>query len=139
MTSAALEMPVSKPWRSVGVWMAVLLAFSQLLNAARAVLDPGGFASYLGLPLAAPGDAGLLSVYALRAAFLGLFAIVLIARRDLVGLKWFALLVVLIPLGDFAVTNGAGAPAATVARHAGYVVYILATAGLLHRFTSRAA
>jgi len=137
--SKTLGLPVSNPWRSIGVWMAGVLALSQLVNAARAVLDPAGFAGYLGLPLAAPADAGLLGVYALRAAFLGLFALFLIARREFVVLKWFALIAVLMPFGDLGLTYSAGAPPATVLRHAGYVVFILATAGFLQRFTSRSA
>lgn len=139
MSTSPFELPVSNPWRSVGVWMAALLGLSQLVNAGRAVLDPAGFASYLGLPLAASADAGLLSIYALRATFLGLFALLLIARRDLVALKWFAVVAVLMPLGDFALTYSAGAPTATVARHFAYVLFVLATAGLLHRYLSRSA
>lgn len=139
MTIATQELSVPNPWRSVGVWMAALLALSQLVNAIRAVLDPTSFASYLGLPLAAQGDAGLIHVYALRATFLGLFAAYLIARREFVVLKWFALLAVLMPLGDLVLTYSAGAPLATVARHAGYVVFILVTAALLQRLTSRSS
>jgi hypothetical protein len=139
MTPATQTLSISNPWRSVGVWMAALLALSQLVNAIRAVLDPTSFASYFGLPLAAQADAGLVHVYALRATFLGLFALFLIARRELMVLKWFALLAVLIPLGDLVLTYGAGAPPATVVRHAGYVVFILVTAGLLHRLTSRSS
>ena len=139
MTIATQELSVSNPWRSVGVWMAALLALSQLVNAIRAVLDPASFASYFGLPLAAQADAGLLYVYALRATFLGLFALFLIARRELVVLKWFALLAVLMPLGDLILTYSAGAPLSTVARHAGYVVFILVAAGLLHRLTWRSS
>lgn len=124
------------PWRSVGLWMAVLLGLSQLVNAARALADPGGFATYLGLPLSVAADAGLIKVYGLRAAFLGLFALVLVLRREFVVLKWYALFAVLMPAGDFLLTLQAGAPTATVARHAAYVIYILVTAAFLHRLTS---
>jgi len=133
MTITTQELSISNPWRSVGVWMATLLALSQLANAIRAVLNPVGFASNLGLPLEVQADAGFVFVYALRATFLGLFALFLIARREFAVLKWFALLAVLMPLGDFVLTCRAGAPLGTVARHAGYVGYILVTAGLLHR------
>ena len=119
--------------------MAALLGLSQLANAVRAVLDPIGFASYLGLPLTAPADTGLIYVYALRTSFLGMFALFLIAQRELVVLKWFALFALIIPLGDFTLTYYAGAPVATVARHAGYVIFLLATGALLHRFLSRPA
>jgi len=128
---------IDMPWRSVGVWMALLLGLSQLVNAARAIIDPVGFAAYLGLPLLNPADTGFVHVYALRATFLGLFTLLLIARRDLTTLKWFALVAVLMPLGDMLLTATAGAPPATIARHAGYVIYIMVTCGLLHRFTSR--
>lgn len=125
------------PWRSVGVWMAATLALSQIVNAFRATIDPAGFAAYLGLPLASTADAGLLHVYALRALFLGLFALFLVLKREFLVLKWFALIAVLMPLGDLLLTLQAGAPTATVARHAGYVAFILVTFALLHRFTSR--
>jgi hypothetical protein len=127
------------PWRSVGVWMAGLLALSQLINAGRAAIDPGGFATYLGLPLAAPADAGLVHVYALRTLCLGLFAVILIVTREFVALKWFALAAVLMPLGDLVLTYRAGAPTSVVARHAAYVVYVLVVFVLLHRFTTRSA
>jgi hypothetical protein len=135
MTVDAVAAPLN-PWRSVGPWMAALLALSQLVNAARAVLDPGGFAAFLGLPLATPADGGFVLVYALRAAFLGLFALLLIFQRRFVVLKWFALLAVVMPAGDFLLTLQAGAPTATVARHAAYVAYILVTVGFLHRLTA---
>ena len=63
--------------------------------------------------------------------------LVLIARRDLPTLKWFALVAVLMPVGDLLLTATAGAPTTTVVRHAAYVVYILVTFGLLNRFASR--
>ena len=109
MTITTQELSISNPWRSVGVWMATLLALSQLANAIRAVLNPAGFASNLGLPLEVQADAGFVFVYALRATFLGLFALFLIARREFAVLKWFALLAVLMPLGDFVLTCRAGA------------------------------
>ena len=136
MTAGTASLVAATPWRSIGPWMAALLALSQILNAARAAIDSAGFAAYFGLPLASPIDAGLVQVYGLRAAFLGLFAMFLLARREFVVLKWFALLAVVMPVGDLMLTLRAGAPTTTVARHAGYVVYILATAGFLHRLTS---
>lgn len=101
--------------------------------------EPGNSRVPEHLSVVCAADAGFVYVYTLRAAFLGLFALLLIARRDLVALKWFAFLAVFIPLGDFALTYNAGAPLATVIRHGGYVVYILVTAGLLHRVASRSA
>lgn len=137
MAATALDAPKIVPWKSVGVWMAALLAVSQLVNAGRAVANPTGFADYFGLPLEAPGDAGLLYVYALRATFLGLFALFLIARQEFATLKWFALIAVLMPIGDFLLAWNAGAPTSTVGRHAGYVAYMLILFVLLHRLTSR--
>lgn len=138
--SATTPMPTqSAPWRSVGVWMAAALAMSQIINAVRAAMDPAGFATYLGLPLASAADAGIVHVYALRALFLGLFALFLVLKREFSVLKWFALIAVLMPLGDLLLTSRSGAPTATVARHAGYIVFIIVTFALLHRFTTRRA
>jgi hypothetical protein len=113
--------------------MALVLAISQLINAGRTALDPVGFATYLGFPLATPADAALVQVYGLRAAFIGLFALALIALREFTVLKWFALLAVLMPLGDLLLTIRAGAPVSVVSRHAAYVAYIMAVVVLLHR------
>ena len=137
MTSAALESAENFPWRSVGVWMAAILALSQGINAFRAVADPLAFSAYMGLPVSEPREAGFVFVYALRAAFLGLFAAILIARNDIQTLKIFALAALLMPLGDAALTWRAGAPGVIVARHIAYVVYIGVTAFLLHRWSLR--
>lgn len=134
--STKTETASTGPLRSVGVWLAAILAVSQLANAARTVFDPEGFAVYLGLPLAAMADAALVQVYGARAAFLGLFALLLIALRQFSVLKWFALLAVIMPAVDFLLTLRAGAGIAILARHAAYVAYILLVFALLHRLTA---
>lgn len=65
------------PLKSIGFWMAFL--------------SPVAFAAYLGLPLSDPPNVGFVHVYGLRAFFLGLFALVLILRRDFIALQWCAL------------------------------------------------
>ena len=69
-----LTSPRPHPVRSLGFWLAVLLALSQLVNAVRVLFGPVDYGSYMGLPLAADADASWVYVYALRAAFLGSFA-----------------------------------------------------------------
>jgi hypothetical protein len=53
----------------------------------------------------------------LRAAFLGLFALVLLWRADMFALGAFAAVAVVMPLGDAFLTAQAGAPIAIVGRH----------------------
>ena len=135
MTPAtAIEAADTFPWRSVGVWMVAVLALSMAINTYRAFADPVGFATYLGLPLVEPKDIGMVHIYGLRAAFLGLFAVILIVRGDVETLKLFALAALVMPIGDALLTYNAGAPAATVVRHVGYVVFLALTAFMLHRW-----
>ena len=62
MTERALKPLKIAPWKSFGVWMAALLAVSQLINAGRAVANPAGFAAFFGLPLVSAEDPGLLYI-----------------------------------------------------------------------------
>lgn len=124
-------------WRSAGIWMAALAGALQIFNAARAYLDPAGFASYFGLSLVDQGDAGLVHIYALRALFIGLLVTALIATRQARALTLLAITAVVMPVGDALLAANAGAPAATVVRHAAVAVYLVVTAWLLRRMASR--
>jgi Domain of unknown function (DUF4267) len=127
------------PWRSAGFWMGALIALLMGVNTFRAFADPIGFATYMGLPLKNPTDIGFVHVYGLRAAFLGLFAAILLARQDMQTLKLYALAALVMPLGDALLTWTAGAPTAIVGRHIAIMVYLAATAYMLHRWTTRHA
>ncbi len=113
--------------------MSTLIAVFMAVNTARAFLDPIGFSAYLGLPIAPGEPIGFVHVYALRAAFLGLFTAILIVRRDLGALKWYALAAMIMPIGDAALVYGAGGPLDKVARHLAIALYLLITFALLHR------
>lgn len=132
----------AKPfWRAAGPWMAAAGAALMFFNTARAFADPGGFARYLGMPLADLADAGLVNVYALRALFVGVLVILLLAAREGRALALLAFAAVVMPVGDAVLTFQAGAPAATVARHIGIALFLLATGILLWRgrFPSKAS
>src|SRR6185295_13969172 len=105
------------PWLSLGAWLAVALAALMIVNTVRAFVEPAAFAAYMGLPLADPGNAAFVQVYGLRAAFLGLFALVLLWRADMFALGAFAAVAVLMPLGDAYLAQTAGAPPEIVGRH----------------------
>lgn len=105
------------PWLSLGAWLAVALAGLMIVNTVRAFVEPVAFAAYMGLPLADAGNAGFVEIYGLRAAFLGLFALVLLWRTDMFALGAFAAVAVLMPLGDAYLAAQAGAPLAIVGRH----------------------
>ena len=138
-TAEALADAASAPWRSVGYWMAALIVVLMAVNAVRAFADPAGFATYLGLPLTDPKDTGFVNVYGLRAAFLGLFAAILLIQQDLNALKWFALAAVIMPIGDAYLVSNAGAPTSTFVRHVAIAIYLVATFYMLHRWTGRTA
>ena len=115
------------PTRTAGFWMAVPMAALQAFNVVRVVLDPEGFAGYMGAPLAAAGDTSWVLIYGLRAAFIALLVTVFLVRRDLNALKWTALAALVMPLGDAWIVHQAGAETATVARHVAIAAYLLLT------------
>jgi Domain of unknown function (DUF4267) len=138
-TTANASPQTETPWHSAGFWMGALIALLMGVNTFRAFADPIGFATYMGLPLKNPADIGFVHVYGLRAAFLGLFAAILIARQDLQTFKFYALAALVMPIGDALLTWTAGAPPAIVGRHIAIAVYLLVTAFMLHRWTARHA
>jgi hypothetical protein len=105
------------PWLSLGAWLALALAGLMVVNTVRAFVEPAEFARYMGLPLSDASNAGFVQIYGLRAAFLGLFALVLLWRADMLALGAFAAVAVVMPLGDAALAAQAGAPLAVIARH----------------------
>lgn len=120
-------------WRSVGPWMAAAGAALMFVNAARAFADPTAFAAYLGLPLAAAADVGLVHVYSLRALFIGLLVAGLLATRQRSALVLLAGAAVVMPVGDALLTASAGAPTSTIVRHLLIAAFLLATALVLRR------
>lgn len=118
---------------SLGLWLCWPIALLMLVNAVRAWVDPAGFASYLGLPLQTAGDAALVQIYALRAAFLGLFALALLWLRAVALLRVMVLVALVMPLGDAWLTWQAGAPGVTVGRHLAIALFLVVTGALLHR------
>jgi hypothetical protein len=122
------------PWVSFGAWAVLALAGYLAFSATVAVVDPVYFATRLGLPLASAADSGFVLVYASRTAFLVLFALVMLVRREIETLAVFALIAVIVPLGDAIVTAKSGAPVAIVARHLGAAVFLAVTAFLLRRW-----
>lgn len=115
----------------IGFWMAVPIGALQAFNAARAALDPLGFADYLGVPLEAAGDSAWVHVYALRTGFIALLVLGLLVGRALPALAWVAVAALLIPAGDGWLAHSAGAPTSTVIRHVAILAYLLITAALL--------
>jgi hypothetical protein len=123
----------AQPWTTVGFWMIAVGAAYLLLIAARAFVNPKGFAAYLGLPLSDPADTGFVSVYAARSVFIGLLGVALLFRRDTAALSVFALLAVLMPVTDAILVNRAKAGAGTVLRHSVVAVFLFVTSILLWR------
>ena len=84
------------------------IALLRALNAARAFAAPAGFPDYMGLPLAAPQDAGFVMVYGLRAAFIALAVAALMATRNVAALAVIAAAGLVMPIGDAVLTARAG-------------------------------
>jgi heme A synthase len=118
-------------WLRVSSALVALMGVYMLVNTVRAFADPAGFAADMGLPLADPANHAFVQVYALRALFLGLCVLVLLIRRDTGALAVFALVAVVMPIGDAALTATSGAPITTVARHATTAIVLAVTASLL--------
>lgn len=119
--------------------MVAIMALLMLVNFGRALLDPVGFATYVGLPISGDDQAGFVHLYAFRALFLGLFAAFLVWRDQTKTLMWFALIAVVMPIGDAILTANAGAGLPTVGRHIGIAVFLVATAFALNRVAIRQA
>ncbi len=113
-------------WRRLGFWLALALALSQLSNAVRVAFGSHAYSAYMGLPLANPQDAAWVSVYALRALFMGSFAGYLLLTHQYRILSVMALFALVMPLGDFYLVWNAGGSATTLARHALIAVVLVA-------------
>jgi hypothetical protein len=121
----------ASPWTTVGFWLIGVGAAYLLFLAARAFVNPKGFAVYLGLPLSDPADTGFVYVYAARSTFISLLAVALLVRRDMSVLSMFALLAVPMPVTDAILVSRAHAGAATVARHSIVAVFLFVASVLL--------
>ncbi|MFY8047350.1 MAG: DUF4267 domain-containing protein [Erythrobacter sp.] len=119
--------------RTAGFWLAATIAALQGVNAVRTVLDPQGFASYMGLPVDQLSAFGWVQVYGLRAGFIAVLTVVLLARSDFAALRWMALAALLMPLGDAWLTTSAGAGAAVVGRHLVIALFLLVASHFLSR------
>ena len=119
--------------RTAGFWLAIAIAALQGVNAVRTVLDPQGFATYMGLPVDQPDALGWVQVYGLRAGFIAALTAVLLARSHFAALRWMALAALLMPLGDAWLAAGAGAGAPTVGRHLAIAVFLLVASAFLTR------
>lgn len=137
LTSTSLTPDIvtkTSPWRSVGVWMTVILIGYILFNAVRATANPVDFAGSFGLPLGITDSSAFVLVYAIRSLFLGLFGLGLLLRRDFKGLALYALVAVVMPLGDAALVALEGAPTATVIRHLLIAAFLILTWFFLRRW-----
>ena len=119
--------------KTAGFWLALLIAALQAVNAVRTVLDPQGFATYMGLPVDQYGALGWVQVYGLRAGFIAVLTAVLLARSDFAALRWMAIAALVMPLGDAWLTASAGAATPIVARHLAIAVFLLVAAVFLAR------
>jgi hypothetical protein len=126
-------------WRSIGFWMAAVLVIYILFNAVRAVQNPVDFALYYGLPLVDETNTAFVVVYAIRALFLGMFGLALIVRMKWQSLALFALVAVIMPVGDALLVVQQGGASGTVIRHALTAAFLLLTWYFLQRWNRATA
>lgn len=119
--------------RTAGFWLAASIGALQGVNAVRTVLDPQGFATYMGLPVDTHGALGWVQVYGLRAGFIAVLTAVLLARSDFAALRWMALAALMMPLGDAWLTASAGGGAPIVGRHLAIALFLLVASHFLAR------
>ena len=117
--------------RRIGVWMAWVLVAYIGLQVALVVAGPLAFAARFGLPVGAEA-VPFVHVYGVRMAFVGVCTGALLAQRRWSAVSTLAFAAVVMPLGDLALVAAAGAPAATLARHA-VIAGVLVATGLLLR------
>jgi hypothetical protein len=125
--------PLVYPWRSVALWLAIVIAVMMAFNAWQAFTDPAAFVARFGLSGAADANAGFVLVYASRALFLALVTAALLIRRQFEALGWFALVAVVMPVADALQVSAADGPQGVVSRHVVIAAYLLMTGWLLLR------
>lgn len=125
------------PWRSVTLWLAVLIAVLMAFNAWQAFSDPAAFAARFGLAGAADADAGFVHVYASRALFLAMVTATLLALRQFRALGLFALVAVVMPVADAMQVSAADGPGAIIVRHIVIAIYLIVTGALLLRLAKQ--
>jgi hypothetical protein len=123
--------------RTVGFWLAILMAVLQGVNTVRVVLDPTGFATYIGIPLGLAEQVNWVQIYGLRTAFISILITVLLIRKDLATLRWIALAALIMPFGDAWITHDIGAPLSIVGRHLAIAGFLIMTAFFLDRGARR--
>lgn len=121
-------------WRSVGIWLAVILIGYLFFNVLRAALSPREFAVYYGLPLSDPANDAFVYVYALRTLFLGLFGVALLVGRNFGTLALYILIATVLPIGDALLVTLKGASLDTIIRHILVVGFVLLTWFMLRRW-----
>jgi hypothetical protein len=125
------------PWRSLGIWMVVILIVYILFSAFRSLQNPVEFAAGFGLPPANPNNNGFVYVYSIRAIFLGLLGLVLLVRRNYSALALFVLVATVMPIGDAVLValNGGG----TVIQHVLTAGFLLLTWFFMRRWSRQAS
>ncbi|MGL5823446.1 MAG: DUF4267 domain-containing protein [Nocardioides sp.] len=120
-----------------GVVLAALAAGYLTINVARALINPSGFATFFGTPLASAEDVTFVRVYATRTAVLVGLAVLLMVRRDWRTLAGLFALAVTLPLTDAWLVYAADGSTGIVIRHLITALVIASIAALLSRTARR--
>ena len=129
---------VGSAWRSLGFWMAALMAVVQAIYALQAFVDPAGFAAYRAAPITGVAGTMWVHTYGSRTLFVALVVALLLIRGELATLKWMALIGIVMPISDALLAIRAEAPLAIVLRHVATALYLLITFVVISRSSDRA-
>ncbi len=111
--------------KNLSILLTGMMALLMLVNFLRTVMNPEGFANYMGLPIQHPQDMAWVQVYGLRALFIGLVVAFSLYRKDIRALRVMVLIGVPLALGDAWLVYTAGG--STVWRHLMIASFLLLT------------
>ncbi len=124
-------------WRAPGVVIALICAIAFVALGLRAILIPAVTSAGFGLPAQEAASQVWVMVYGSRTLLLGVFALALLIRRQLIAVALLFSLGALMPIFDMAVLWRFGDLSAFVMRHSTFILVLGIVAALLWRDVRR--
>jgi hypothetical protein len=121
------------PWRSLGLWLAIVMALIQALYSVWAFIDPAALAAYRGAPLDDHTDTAWVHAYGSRTLFIASVVALLVVKGDFINLRWAALFALVMVVSDALTALRADLPPSVLYRHIGTGMYLLITFAVLTR------
>lgn len=124
-------------WKTIGFWCAIIMAMAQATSALRAFANPEAFSVYMGLPVNGPDETGFVLVYALRTSLIAALTFFLALTGRFRALAVIATIALVLPIGDAWLSAQANAEQVIVFRHIAIAAFLMFTAMMLFRDSSR--